>query len=330
MHFFLLSLIFSFSAIASETHLFKYDFDEFEVSTAEYPEGPTGMTLFHFPKGAKGAIDIRGGSAAVRESSSLSEENNWGLVDAIVLSGGSSYGLEASSGVMSAILKTRKTTDFGTIPSVPQAIVFDFAGRKTLIYPDKALGEKAFSLLKKNEVKVGEAGGGVHVKVGKYMSLEKAESAGQGAAFRNIFKGIKVFVLTINNAVGAIHGRDGQVVRGNKDPKTGKREPIYDSFGVNKSQKFKDKQNTTITIVITNADIDRSDMKRLSIMTHTSMASTIRPFHTPWDGDTLFVVSTQTQKMPKDFTVSDLGVVTSELLTQALLRSVNAEAYIKD
>ncbi|MES2529249.1 MAG: P1 family peptidase [Bdellovibrionota bacterium] len=79
--------------------------------------------------------------------------------------------------------------------------------------------------------------------------------------------------------------------------------------------------------MITNADIDRSDMKRLAIMAHTSMASTIRPFHTPWDGDTLFVVSTQTQKMPKDFTVSDLGVVTSELLTQALLRSVNAEKY---
>lgn len=320
----------SLSSFAADSQIFKYDFPEFETSIAEYPDGPTGMTLFHFPKGAKGAIDIRGGSAAVRESSSLSEENNWGHVDAIVLSGGSSYGLEASSGVMSAIQKARKTNDFGTIPSVPQAIVFDFAGRKTLTYPDKALGEKAFSLLKKNEVAVGKAGAGLHVKVGKYMALEKAESAGQGAAFRNIYKGIKVFVLTVNNAVGAIHGRDGQVVAGNRDPKTGKREPIYDSFGVNKSQKFKDKQNTTITIVITNADIDRSDMKRLAIMAHTSMASTIRPFHTPWDGDTLFVVSTQTQKMPKDFSVSDLGVVTSELLTQALLRSVNAEAYPKD
>ncbi|MFL5783064.1 MAG: P1 family peptidase, partial [Bacteriovoracaceae bacterium] len=78
------------------------------------------------------------------------------------------------------------------------------------------------------------------------------------------------------------------------------------------------------------ADIDRPSMKRLAIMAHTSMASTIRPFHTPWDGDTLFVVSTQTQKMPKDFSVSDLGVVTSELLTQALLRSVDAEPYPKD
>jgi L-aminopeptidase/D-esterase-like protein len=133
------------------------------------------------------------------------------------------------------------------------------------------------------------------------MSLDKAESSGQGAAFRNIYKGIKVFVLTVNNAVGAIHGRDGKVVRGNKDPKTGKREAIYDSFGVNKPQKFKDKLNTTITIVITNAEIDRSDMRRLSIMAHTSMASTIRPFHTPWDGDTLFVVSTQTKKNAERF-----------------------------
>lgn len=321
---------FAFSASAADSQKFKFDFDEFEAATAEYREGPTGLTLFHFPKGAKGAIDIRGGSAAVRESSSLSEENNWGHVDAIVLSGGSSYGLEASSGVMRAIQKARKTNDFGTIPSVPQAIVYDYLGRKSLIYPDKALGEKAFSLLRKNEVQVGKAGAGVHVKVGKYIGEDKAEAAGQGAAFRNIYKGIKVFVLTVNNAVGAIHGRDGQVVAGNRDPKTGKREPIFDSFGVNKAKQFKDKQNTTITIVITNADIDRSDMKRLAIMAHTSMASTIRPFHTPWDGDTLFVVSTRTQKMPKDFSVSDLGVVTSELLTQALLRSVNAEEYPKD
>jgi L-aminopeptidase/D-esterase-like protein len=324
---FLLAMSPHLISASDDKHVFKYDFDEFEAAVAEYPDGPTGMTLFHFPKGAQGAIDIRGGSAAVRESSSLSEENNWGAVDAIVLAGGSSYGLEASSGVMSAIQKARKKNDFGTIPSVPSAIVFDFAGRKTLTYPDKALGEKAFSLLKKNEVEVGKAGAGIHVTVGKYMAFEKAESSGQGAAFRDIYKGIKVFVLTVNNAVGAIHGRDGKVVRGNLDPKTGKREPVYNSFGVNKAQQFKDKQNTTITIVITNADIDRPSMKRLAIMAHSSMAATIRPFHTPWDGDTLFVVSTQTKKMPKDFSVSDLGVVTSELLTEALLRSVGAEKY---
>lgn len=324
-------MILSFSSFAKEdipTTLFKYDFDEFQISTAEYKDGPTGMTLLHFPKGARAAIDIRGGSAAVRESSSLQEENNWGYVDGIVLSGGSSFGLDSISGVMESLLRKRKNkNDFENIPSVPGAIVYDFGGRKNAIYPDKKLGMKAFEKLATNKVMVGKAGAGINVKVGKYMSLEKAESAGQGAAFRNIYKGIKVFVITINNAVGAIHGRDGQVVRGNRDPKTGKREPIFNSFGVNKAHQFKDKQNTTITAVVTNADITRSDMKRLAIMAHTSMASTIRPFHTPWDGDTLFVVSTQTVKMPDDFSVSDLGVVTSELLTQALLRSVGVEKY---
>ena len=332
MHYILsLVILFNLSAFADEeipTHLFKYNFDEFQIATAEYKEAPTGMTLLHFPKGARAAIDIRGGSAGVRESSSLEEENNWGYVDGIVLAGGSSFGLESISGVMAAILKKRNNkTDFDNIPSVPGAIVYDFGGRKNAKYPDKELGIKSFDLLKKNEVMVGRAGAGSNVKVGKYMSLEKSETSGQGAAFRDVFKGIKVFVITVNNAVGAIHGRDGSVVRGNKDPKTGKREPIFNSFGVNKSQQFKDKQNTTITAVVTNADITRSDMKRLAIMVHTSMGSTIRPFHTPWDGDTLFVISTQTQKMPKDFSVSDLGVVTSELLTQALLRSVGAEKY---
>lgn len=326
--FFLLLSSFAHATDDIPTSTFKFDFDDFKVATAEYKKGPTGMTLFYFPKGAYGAIDIRGGAAGVRESSSLQEENNWGYVDGIVLSGGSSFGLESISGVMEGILKQRKNkVDFENIPSVPGAIIYDFGGRKNSLYPNRELGLKAFADLKTNQVMVGKAGAGSNAKVGKYMSLEKAESSGQGAAFRDVYKGIKLFVLTVNNAVGAIHGRDGSVVRGNKDPKTGKREPIFNSFGVNKSHQFKDKQNTTITIVITNADITRSDMKRLAIMSHTSMASTIRPFHTPWDGDTMFVVSTQKVKMPKDFTVSDLGVVTNEMLTQALLRSVGAEAY---
>jgi L-aminopeptidase/D-esterase-like protein len=307
---------------------FKYDFDEFKISTAEYEKGPTGMTLFYFPKGAHAAIDIRGGAAGVRESSSLQEENNWGYVDGIVLSGGSSFGLESISGVMAGILKDRKNkTGFDDIPSVPGAICYDFVGRKNALYPDKELGLKAYQTLKTNEVVVGPAGAGSNVKVGKYMSVDKAESSGQGAAFRTVYHGIKIFVLTVNNAVGAIHGRNGEVVRGNLDTKTGKRESVYQSFGINKAQEFKDKQNTTITMVITNADITRSDMKRLAIMAHSSMAGTIRPFHTPWDGDTLFVASTQTMKMPKDLSVADLGVVTSELLTTALLRSVGAENY---
>lgn len=322
--------LFSLSSIAADLikHNFKYDFDEFKVSTAEYPKGPTGMTLVYFPKGAHAAIDIRGGAAGVRESSSLQEENNWGYVDGIVLAGGSSYGLESISGVMAGMLKDRENNiGFDNIPSVPGAICYDFAGRKNTLYPDKDLGLKAYQTLKTNEVMVGPTGAGSNVKVGKYMAIEKAESSGQGAAFRDVHKGIKLFVLTVNNAVGAIHGRNGEVVRGNLDPKTGKRESIYNSFGINKSQQFKDKQNTTITIVITNADITRSDMKRLAIMAHSSMAATIRPFHTPWDGDTLFVASTQTVKMPKDLSVADLGVVASELLTQALLRSVGAEKY---
>jgi L-aminopeptidase/D-esterase-like protein len=330
---FLLHLLLCTSALAVAkddigTTLFKFDFDEFKIATAEYKQGPTGMTLLFFPKGARAAIDIRGGAAAVRESSTLSEENNWGHVDGIVLAGGSSYGLESISGVMAAMLKERgQKTGFDDIPSVPGAIVYDFGGRKTSSYPDKELGIQAYKNLRPNQVMVGRAGAGSNVKVGKYMGLEKAETAGQGAAYREVYQGIKVFVITVNNAVGAIHGRDGSVVRGNRDPKTGNREPVFNSFGVNKSAQFKDKQNTTITAVVTNADITRSDMKRLAVMAHTSMASTIRPLHTPWDGDTLFVVSTQSVKLPQDFTVSDLGVVTSELLTQALLRSVGAESY---
>ncbi|HXH30851.1 MAG TPA: P1 family peptidase [Bacteriovoracaceae bacterium] len=324
---FLLVLTSSYSALSQDKTEFKFDFNEFKIATAEYPKGPTGMTLLFFPKGAHAAVDIRGGSATVLASSAVDDMNSWGYVDGIVLSGGSALGLESATGVMSAILKQRKNNvHFDSIPLVPAAIVYDFPNRKNAIYPDKDLGIKAFNSLKENSVAVGRAGAGTNVSVGKYMGIEKAESAGQGAAYKEV-SGIKLFVLTVNNALGAIHDRDGKVIRGNLDLKTGIRSPVYESILASQEKAPEATQNTTISVIVTNADISRIDMKRIAVMAHTSMASTIRPFQTPWDGDTLFVVSTQSKKLPKNLGVASLGVISSELLTQALLRSVNAEKY---
>jgi L-aminopeptidase/D-esterase-like protein len=306
---------------------FNFNFSDFKSSTAEYLEGPTGMTLFYFPKGAIGAIDIRGGAAAVHESSSLDELNNWGYLDALVLAGGSTYGLESASGVMAALHKLRGgSTQFDSIPSVPAAIVYDFAGRQNSLYPDKNLGLLAFEKLQTNKISVGQSGAGVNVSVGKYMERSKAEASGQGADFIQV-GGVKIFVLTVLNAVGAIHDQKGNVVRGNLDKEKNIREPVVHSLMKKQAIPFKNKENTTITIVIINADIPRLDLKRIAVMAHTSMASTIQPFHTPWDGDTLFVVSTQSEKLPKTLSVSDLGVLASEGLRKATLRAANALSY---
>ncbi|MEO5668751.1 MAG: P1 family peptidase [Bdellovibrionota bacterium] len=305
----------------------KYNFDEFLVGTAENPKGPTGCTVFTFPKGALAAIDVRGGAAAVREQSSIEEGNSWGAIDALVLAGGSTYGLDAASGVMRELLKQRGgKVDFDSIPSVPAAIVYDFAGRDNAIYPDADLGAKAFRNATKNTVKLGPYGGGANVTVGKFFGREFAEKSGQGAAFVES-EGIKIFALSVVNAVGNIMNDDGSVLAGSKDPKTGARLSIPQTLLKSPKSLFGDVTlgNTTISILITNAKLDRGELKRLAIMVHTSMARAIEPFHSAGDGDTLFVVSTYHKGSSAPETspsVTRIGILASAMMQEAVRRSV--------
>jgi len=301
--------------------MLKTNFDNLEVGVATDPAGPTGTTVIYFPKGAIAAMDSRGGAVAVREGSSIDENNTWGWLDAITLSGGSTFGLEAADGVAAEILKLRGgKVKFETIPSVPAAIVYDFTGRDTSVYPDKALGAKAFNAREKNKVPYGRVGGGTHVSVGKWFDELKPEKSGQGAAYFEK-NGIKVLVITVVNAVGNILNEQGKIIKGSLDEKTGKRINIFDRVK-EKIESTPTKGNTTITAVITNVKFDRLALKRLAIMAHTSMARVIDPFHTPWDGDVLFAVSTREMEKPEKFEEANLGVIAADLLRTAVWRAV--------
>ncbi len=322
-------LIFIFVSyqIRAGTNVMKFDFPQFEVGTAEYPQGPTGCTVFNFPNGALAAIDVRGGAAAVREQSSIEEGNTWGTIDALVLAGGSTYGLEAASGVMREILKARgNSVHFTQIPSVPAAIVYDFTGRDNAIFPDIALGAAAFKAKKKNEVNVGQAGAGRFVSVGKFFGKEFAEKSGQGAAFYED-QGIKIFALSVVNAVGNIIAENGSVLAGSKDPESGKRMSIPEELTKGRASPFGDVYagNTTISILITNAKLDRGELKRLGVMTHTGMARSIEPFHTPSDGDTLFIVSTYAGEQNdnvKSPNISKLGTIAAKIMQDAVRSAI--------
>ncbi len=301
--------------------MLKTNFENLEVGVATNPAGPTGTTVIYFPKGAIGAMDSRGGAVAVREGSSVDENNTWGWLDAIALSGGSTFGLEAADGVMAEILKLRGgVVKFDTIPAVPAAIVYDFTGRKTSVYPDKELGARAFNAREKNKVPYGRVGGGTHVSVGKWFNELKPEPSGQGAAYFEK-NGIKVLVITVVNAVGNVLDEEGKIIKGSLDEKTGERVNIFDRVK-EKIESIPTKGNTTITAVITNVKFDRLALKRLAIMAHTSMARVIDPFHTPWDGDVLFAVSTREMDKPEKFEEANLGVIAADLLRTAVWRAV--------
>lgn len=298
----------------------KHSFKNLEIGTAEYTEGPTGCTVFHFPQGALGAVDIRGGAAAVRESSSLASSNSFGSLDALVFAGGSTYGLEAADGVASELLKLcGNKVDFMNIPAVPAAIVYDFAQRDNSIYPDKDLGIKAFKNKVPGIVSSGRVGAGANVSVGKYLGRKYSEKSGQAVGHFKM-NGLEILTLTILNAVGNILDHQGAVIAGTL-MEDQKRHHIADVLVKTKFQKPESipKGNTTITAVIINAKIPRDQLERLAIMAHTSMGKMIEPFHTPDDGDVLFAISTQEVELEKGIEISDLGVLASRTIQNSIV-----------
>jgi L-aminopeptidase/D-esterase-like protein len=305
---------------------FSFDFPEIKVGIAENLKGPTGCTVLSFPAGALAAVDVRGGAAAVREQSSIEEANSWGWADAVVLAGGSTYGLAAADGVMAEILKSRgDSVKFDDIPAVPAAIVYDFGRRENAIYPDAALGAEAFRNAVANKVRVGPAGAGINVKVGGFFGREWSEKSGQGAAFY-AKDGLKIFALTVVNAMGNVVADDGSILAGSKDPKTGERVSVTRKLLADPTAKRgKDSLgNTTISVVVFNQPLERGELKRLAIMAHTAMGRAIEPFHGPGDGDVLFAVSTVTKPSARKEApeLTRLGVLAGGLLQDAVRQAV--------
>jgi L-aminopeptidase/D-esterase-like protein len=297
------------------------DFPGLRIGIAEYDEGPTGCTVFHFPEGAAAATDVRGGSPGTI--------GGFEWVSAICLAGGSLYGLEAATGVAAELFAARGyAVGWTDIATVSGAIIFDYGRRETAIYPDKELGRAAFRAAREGRFPLGSRGAGRSAGVGKTFGLGYGEPGGQGAAFRRLGE-TRVAVFTVVNAVGAVIDREGRVVRGHLDPQSGARRALVE--GVEERVAAGEAVhpapphgNTTLTVVATNEKLDRRPLQQLGRQVHASMARAIQPFHALYDGDVLYTVSTQAVENPALDSVG-LGVVASELAWDAVLRAVGVE-----
>jgi L-aminopeptidase/D-esterase-like protein len=303
----------------------KFEFPGLRIGCAEYENGPTGCTVFAFDEPALAALDVRGGAAAVRESTCIDEMNAEGVLDALVLAGGSTYGLEAASGVAAEIFKQRQgDVSFAKIPVVPAAIVYDFRERQSNVWPDRELGARAFLAARAGGIAIGRVGAGRNVSVGKIFGSTRAEWAGQGAAFLQI-DGVRLLAVTAVNAIGNVINEHGEVLAGSRDPATGKRwdasQAVLES-GSLAAGAMPNKGNTTISALITDAALDRLALKRLAVMAHTAMSRAIDPFHAPTDGDVLFAVSTAAAPLPEGFALSRLGMVAGRLMQDAVRSSL--------
>jgi 6-aminohexanoate-oligomer endohydrolase len=294
----------------------EFDFPGLEIGVAEYDEGPTGCTVFHFPEGASVATDVRGGSPGTLGG------GEW--VRAICFAGGSLYGLEAAMGVAAELFaKGGYDTGWLDIRPVSGAVVFDFRPRDNAIYADKELGRAALRAARLGRFPLGARGAGRSATAGKTFAFEGAEQAGQGAAFREL-GAAKLAVFVVLNPFGAVLDRDGNVVCGHLDPDGGVRLPLFPELehriAAGEAPPF-GPGNTTLALVATNVRFERRSLRQLGRQVHASLARAIQPFHSLVDGDVLYTATTNAVEHEALDSVR-LGLVAAELAWDACLAAV--------
>jgi len=314
----------------------EFDFPEMMVGVAEYEEGPTGTTVFYFPDGVKGAVDVRGGSPGTTNATAMMNAYEFKMFQAVVFSGGSWYGLSAATGVANGIKELKALEgDVDFIAGVAGAIIYDVGGRRfSRITPDDSLGIAALHSAETGRFPLGAHGAGRFAMQGYYYlrgdGTDKYADwphSGQGGAFRTVGP-TKIGVFTVVNAVGAIVDRNGHIVRCRRnlddaecplisDRLSGFKPIAGDAAGNTRGQT----ENTTLTLVVTNQKMPFWALQRLAIQVHSSMSRAIQPFSTEDDGDVLFAVTTDEVENPSLSPV-DLGVLASELAWDAVLSSV--------
>lgn len=288
-----------------------FDFPALQIGVAEYEEGPTGCTVFSFPTDMATAIDMRGGM--------VGKTGDYDWCQAICLAGGSLPGLEAAAGV-SAVLFEQNGYELDRVPQVCGAILFDYGRRENRIYPDLALGRAALLEARPGVFPLGARGAGRSAGCGGVLDFARSEPSGQGGAFRQVGP-TKLAVFTIVNALGVVLNRQGEVVRGNRDPRTGQRShPFPDLEGrLERGEPTAPMPgNTTLSVVVTNRKMSSGALNQLARQVHSSMARIIYPFHTLMDGDVLYAVTTNEVEHPT-LSVAGLGMLASELVWDATL-----------
>lgn len=285
---------------------------------------PTGCTVVIAPPETVGGVDVRGGAPGTRETDVLAPDNTVAIVNAVVLAGGSAYGLDAAGGVMKYLEEQRLGYAVGpsVVPIVPAAILFDLnVGGHPDIRPDEQCGYRAASTASSGAVEEGSVGAGAGATVGKLAGPERAMKGGVGSAALRRPDGLIVGAIVAVNALGSVvDPHTGRPVAGVRTP-DGK--SLVDPFMLIRSGGSPSPMalaNTTIGVVATNARLTKGQAQRVAEMAHDGIARAIVPAHTPSDGDTLFVLATGS--LAGDPNVSTTGQLAAEVVSDAILRAV--------
>ena len=300
------------------------DVDGIKVGHFTDARRPTGCTVIVCERGAVAGVDVRGSAPGTRETDLLKPTNTVDKINAVVLSGGSAFGLDTATGVMRYLEEhgSGYATSGGKVPIVPAAILYDLTVGDGKIRPNADAGYKACSNAKSGPFEEGTVGAGAGATVGKLIG-GKPMKGGVGSSSIKLPNGLVVGAIVAVNCVGdVIDPRTGKIVAGARTADGKAFLNIIEAYrsGRGVAQDSTPGQNTTIGVVATNARFDKTQMTKIAEMAHDGMARTINPTHTPFDGDTLFALSTGTSTLNANHGV--IGALAAEAVSEAILRAV--------
>lgn len=286
-------------------------------------EAATGCTVVLCPSGTVAGVDVRGAAPGTRETDLLDPVNTVQAINALVLTGGSAYGLDAAGGVMRWLEEQGMGFDVGVavVPIVPAAVLFDLRIGRADVRPGPEAGYRACAEASREPVPEGTIGAGTGATVGKLWGMERATKCGLGSASTRLACGVTIAAMVAVNVVGDVISPDtGQIIAGLRSADgAGFTSTLEQMQGNLDGSMFQPGCNTTIGVVATDAVLTKSTATKLAQMAHDGLARTIQPVHTSMDGDTLFALGTG--QSGQTIEVSVLGAVAAQVLGQAVLRA---------
>lgn len=302
------------------------DIEGLKVGHGQSEEGMTGCTVIIFEEGATGGVDVRGSAPGTRETDIFGATKMIEKVHALVLSGGSAFGLDASGGVMKYLEENGIGFDVGVtkVPIVASAVLFDLDIGDSRIRPDLNMGYIAAQTASTLEDRQGNVGCGLGATVGKIMGPKMAMKSGLGSASIRVGDLI-VSALVGVNAFGDIYDyKTNKQLAGVYDYN---KKSMLNTVDILKSMAIKpefSQKNTTIGIIASNAILNKAQANKVAEMGHDGFARSINPIHTMFDGDTIFTMATN--KVVAD--TSLVGILGAEVMSMAISNAIiNAKSY---
>jgi len=293
------------------------EIDGIEVGMEQNAAAGTGVTVILAKGGAVCGVDVRGSAPGTRETALLGQAKLVDRVHAIMLAGGSAYGLDAAAGVMQYLEENDTGFDTGVakVPIVPAAVIFDLAYKSATIRPDKKMGYAACRNAGKKAAQ-GSVGAGAGATVGKALGMEGAEKGGVGTASIQLENGVKIGALMVVNAVGDVVEKDGSIIAGAQ--MNGRHVNTKEMMlaGMEPGSML----NTTIGVVATDAALTKDTATKIAQAAHNGLCLSISPSHTMQDGDTLFALGAG----GKQVDMNSLIVACVEAVRRAVVNAVTA------